>query len=121
MSFNFTKLSLAARFMFKSRIRKEPVQVHRVLNPYHAVSIRPGLESCTTAQKRREERFLSAEAPPLPLERCDVGKCSCRYQHHEDRRSGSRRASDYGHNSSASQWSGQDRRVVSIGRRSSDM
>jgi len=120
MSFNFTKLSWAARFMFKSRIRKEPVQVHRVLNPYHAVSIRPGLESCTVAQKRADERFLSAEAPPLPLARCDKNKCTCRYQHHEDRRSGSRRASDYGHNASANQFSGRNRRVAS-GRRSSDM
>lgn len=37
-------------------------------------------------------RFLSRQAPTLPLKACDQARCKCRYAHHEDRRRGPRRA-----------------------------
>jgi hypothetical protein len=52
----------------------------------HAVSIEVGRRPCEAAQAMRDRRFLSAEAPPLPLKDCDADACQCRYQHHEDRR-----------------------------------
>jgi hypothetical protein len=41
-------------------------------------------------------RYLSREAPPLPLKDCTSPECTCRYEHHEDRRKGPRRARELG-------------------------
>jgi hypothetical protein len=63
---------------------------------YHAVSIAPGPKCCAAANVARGKRFLSREAPKLPLAGCDRADCTCRYEHHEDRRKGMRRARDIG-------------------------
>lgn len=61
-------------------------------SPFHAVEIRCTSTACQAAQDARDERYISAEAPLLPLHRCDrPDRCQCRYQHHEDRRGDSRR------------------------------
>ena len=57
-------------------------------SPYHAVSIRPGVESCGAAQRLGNMRFLSSKAPALPLPECNFSPCTCRYAHYSDRRSG---------------------------------
>ncbi len=59
-------------------------------NSFHAVSIHPSAEGCLAAEAIRGERFLSAEAPSLPLEACTAAACNCRYAHHADRRCGTR-------------------------------
>jgi len=53
---------------------------------YHAVSIKFESRACMAAKKKEGERFLSAEAPRLPLPECDVSKCLCHFAHHKDRR-----------------------------------
>jgi hypothetical protein len=63
-----------------------PVETRRVSNPYHAVAITPGAECCEAARKLQEQRFLSTEAPPIPLPSCDFASCTCRYAHFQDRR-----------------------------------
>ena len=64
---------------------------------YHAVAIRCGKTPCQAAQDNQIQRYLSAEAPLLPLEQCDrPDQCNCRYQHYEDRRGGPRRRSEHG-------------------------
>jgi len=64
---------------------------------YHAVAIRCGKTSCQAAQDNQRERYLSAEAPLLPLDQCDLpDQCECRYQHYEDRRAGPRRGTEQG-------------------------
>jgi hypothetical protein len=63
---------------------------------FHAVSIEPGHHACAAANFLRGKRFLSSEAPPLPLRECICQQCECRYLHHEDRRSRTRRARDVG-------------------------
>jgi hypothetical protein len=64
---------------------------------YHAVEIRCGKASCQAAQDSQRERFLSTEAPLLPLSQCDrPDQCDCRYQHYKDRRGGPRRRSEQG-------------------------
>jgi hypothetical protein len=68
----------------------------RPARPWHAVSIVPGHQSCAAAAGLVRKRFLSREAPALPLEACDRDHCSCRYDHHNDRRKGPRRASEMG-------------------------
>ncbi|MCH8930281.1 MAG: hypothetical protein IIA98_05115 [Proteobacteria bacterium] len=64
--------------------------------PYHSVTIKTMPRSCVTAKALKGIRFLSIEAPALPLEDCDVGSCDCQYQHHADRRSGLRRSEEMG-------------------------
>lgn len=52
----------------------------------HAVSIQMGPFPCDAVRGLREQRFLSADAPPLPRPGCDKSRCDCRYRHHGDRR-----------------------------------
>ena len=84
-------------WLFRSRVHAEvqlsgrPVQAHRVVNPFHAVSIVPGPKCCEEARKLEGIRFLSQEAPKLPLAGCICTACACRYAHHDDRRQGSDR------------------------------
>ena len=65
-------------------------------SPYHAVTIAPGPRACEAAKALRGKRFLSREAPDLPLRDCSCSSCTCRYEHHDDRRNGQRRARDLG-------------------------
>jgi hypothetical protein len=65
-------------------------------SPYHAVSIKSSANSCVTSSALKGIRFLSKEAPALPLEDCDVETCDCQYQHYVDRRRGPRRADETG-------------------------
>ena len=57
-------------------------------SPWHAVSIRGGdCGRCEAAKSLAGLRFLSGEAPALPLPDCDrPDACRCRYQKHSDRR-----------------------------------
>ena len=59
-----------------------------VTEPYHAVSIKPGQQSCEAARQFGNHRFLSTKAPRLPLPGCGLAQCTCRYTHFADRRSG---------------------------------
>ena len=61
---------------------------------YHAVSIKPCSIHCEFANSMRGKRFLSTEAPPLPMG--GKKKCRCKYQHHADRREDLRRYCDLG-------------------------
>lgn len=62
--------------------------------PYHAVSIQPGSEACRAARELKGKRFLSSEAPSLPLANCTLADCQCHFVHHADRRSPRDRRSD---------------------------
>lgn len=91
----FRSLSLfRSRSNVKAKVRGSTVRHHVVSNPYHAVSIQSPLNSCNAAREFEGQRFLSSEAPPLPLKGCRLATCTCRYAHHDDRRAGPRRASD---------------------------
>jgi hypothetical protein len=90
---------------------------HWVTNPWHAVSIVSGTPPCQKARSLARARFLSSQAPPLPLQGCELRRCSCRYRHHEDRRRLARRAADVA--ASGSYWRGPERRG-SRGRRIDD-
>lgn len=69
---------------------------------YHSVSIRTAGKSCSAANAIEGQRYLSSEAPQLPLADCDrPEKCRCRFIHHEDRRSGDERRNPYRHSISA--------------------
>lgn len=85
---------------------------------YHAVSIVPGLESCAASHRFTRMRFLSRQAPKLPLPTCDAARCTCRFKHHKDRRAGPRRRSEQG--MMQGQWQGAEKRRTG-GRRADDM
>jgi hypothetical protein len=98
--------------------RPSAARYYRVTNPWHAVSIVPGPRVCAKAHGLARVRFLSKEAPPLPLGGCDARGCGCRYRHHEDRRREPRRASDF--MAGGRSWAGAERRR-STGRRNTDV
>ena len=81
-----------AKLLFgRSQPEPEPVAPKKAATPFHAVTIVPGPRACAASLDLREQRFLSREAPSLPLKKCDSSNCACRYQHHDDRRKGRRR------------------------------
>ena len=64
---------------------------------WHAVAIRPKGASCEASHACRAARFLSTEAPRLPLAECTKSDtCTCVYKHHLDRRVGARRQEEGG-------------------------
>lgn len=90
---------------------------YHISNPYHAVSIVPGVTCCRAARELRSRRYLSREAPMLPLAGCTASPCQCSYKHFDDRRMKGRRASDRIGRSAS--WSGAERRRL-VGRRETD-
>lgn len=87
-------------------------------HPFHAVSIEPTPTSCPSAKSIKAQRFLSEDAPSLPLPRCDASECACRYMHHADRRSGAldRRLGPVEESDESEFWSMRNRRSF-LGRR----
>ena len=86
-----TKPRSLLRRLFAKKAEKPSV------TPYHAVAIRCGKTPCQAAKDNQTERYLSAEAPLLPLGQCDrPEQCNCHYQHYDDRRGGPRRRSEHG-------------------------
>lgn len=75
---------------------KPAAPARKPVNRFHAVSIAPGPRCCGAARELRGQRFLSSDAPALPLAGCDRKDCTCRYEHYQDRRKGLRRARDMG-------------------------
>ncbi|MCG9711545.1 hypothetical protein L1D29_01755 [Shewanella insulae] len=63
-----------------------PTHNHHTSHPYHCVEIVNDDGLCGSAMKLKGKRFLSKDAPTLPLPGCSEGECNCRYMHHEDRR-----------------------------------
>jgi hypothetical protein len=64
---------------------------------WHAVAIKPKGQCCEAVQARRAARFLSNEAPRLPLADCSTSDtCTCVYKHHADRRAHPRRQEEKG-------------------------
>lgn len=85
---------------------------------HHAVSIVPGSRCCAAVHALEGRRFLSKDAPVLPLRQCNSSDCTCRYQHHDDRRVGPRRAREL--SVAVDGWAEEDRRSERRGRRKKD-
>jgi hypothetical protein len=89
--------------------------------PWHAVSVVGGPKACPAVEALRDKRFLSADAPRLPLPDCtSVWRCKCAYKHHIDRRGTPRRSID--RTGLPSPLLGKDRRIArqARGRRTDD-
>ena len=61
---------------------------------WHAVMVVAPSSACAAALACKGKRYLSSEAPRLPLANCDAEACGCKYRHFEDRRAGPRRAEE---------------------------
>lgn len=53
---------------------------------YKSVSVVCDVDACAAARNITDKRFLTFEAPVVPLPDCTSGLCSCKYVHHQDRR-----------------------------------
>lgn len=112
-------LKRAKAFFGRSEPEPKPVAAKKAGNSYHSVTVVAGPRACAAVRVMRNRRFLSREAPVLPLRQCDSAECTCRYEHHDDRRKSPRRAHDLG--VSIDGYEGDERRnTPKRGRRKSD-
>jgi hypothetical protein len=81
-------------FIYEGPDSDEPPLPRSVRHRWHAVSIVTTAGACAAAAACKDRRYLSAEAPRLPLAGCDATCCDCRYAHYADRRRGPRRAEE---------------------------
>ena len=86
---------------------------------YHAVSVYAA-GGCAAARAVSGQRYLSSEAPQLPLPGCDAVRCKCRYLHHVDRRSGEDRRALSGIKNDLHPGATEHDKRQSRGRRSGD-
>ena len=86
------------------------------------MSIQPADDGCHLAESVQEQRFLSDEAPGLPLPDCGAIDCRCRYVHHADRRGSARdrRLGPAAESDESEFWRLRERRVLA-GRRQDDL
>ena len=90
--------------------------------PYQAVSVHAYQGACEAAKGLQGERYLSAEAPAIPLENCTAARCHCVYRHHDDRRSGEKdRRKRHLPDDGTPELPNQGNRRLSPGRRATDL
>ena len=83
-------------FIYEGPDSDEPRVPRAVRHRWHAVAVVGTADACAAALACRDRRYLSAEAPRLPLAGCDASCCDCRYAHFDDRRRAARRAQERG-------------------------
>lgn len=96
-----------------TQLRERRISPHR----WHAVMIAGPASACAAAQACKGKRFLSREAPRLPLAACDSSRCDCKYRHYVDRRGEARRGEE---KVAAPTARTEPNRRVSRGRRATD-
>ncbi len=104
---------------------KKKMPAHQSKNdkhPFHGISIKfDEKNACDAAKAIADKRFLSNEAPPLPLPDCDSSNCQCKYAHYDDRRFGdSDRRITSSLQSTLHKAAGQSERRERKGRRKAD-
>jgi hypothetical protein len=70
---------------------RAPHQAKPAGGRFGAVEIRIRGSACRPARSLKGQRFLSREAPALPLPACTAAQCTCKFTKWSDRRSESRR------------------------------
>ena len=103
------------------RRAKGPKELPSHNKTYPAVSIHSYKDRCTAAEQLVGHRFLSSEAPRLPLRSCTSTKCDCVYMHHGDRRSGTYRRLNHDSVDEYISSPGDANRRIYIGRRAKDL
>lgn len=83
--------------MFKRKPPGRLNPVRRLSHLFHGIAIVPGERACESARQLANQRFLSEDAPRLPLDSCHcLPECRCVYRHFSDRRTDVRREADMG-------------------------
>jgi hypothetical protein len=107
--------------LLETKIDAEPPAPAKVrrgsIQPWHAVTIAAPASACQAAQACKGKRYLSRDAPRLPLAECDTAQCECKYRHFPDRRGSTRRHDEMG---GAPQVRDKNSRRTSRGRRAVD-
>lgn len=77
--------------------RRRKASVTTLKHLFHGIAVQPGANACDAAQEIAGHRFLSEDAPRLPMDSCTrQPDCRCTYQHFKDRRTEVRREADLG-------------------------
>lgn len=87
-------LMLIVLLYWQRRARRrtdEIVGLSRAGGQFHCVAIRSRGTPCAAVREFAGKRFLSGEAPDLPVPGCTAAVCRCSYVHFGDRRVGDRR------------------------------
>lgn len=84
------------RIFLNRKLRHRPDKPLRKSMPFHAVTILCGDRACEAARSCAGIKYLSSEAPTLPLAACRAPTCTCRYEHCDDRREDEERRSFFG-------------------------
>lgn len=88
---------------------------------FTAVTIAPGLDACEAVLSFEGARFLSGDAPLLPLAVCSSSACTCKYMHYEDRRDlNEERRQLFSMRTELHASSGEEERRLRAGRRGPD-
>jgi hypothetical protein len=67
----------------------------QVAKPWHAVSVDSSNAACLVCWAMKHKRFLSSEAPIIPIKGCTTPEICCSvYRHFDDRREGPRRTTE---------------------------
>ena len=119
MAFVFALVAAALWFWMRKSGSADDEAQENAPSPFHCVAVLPGKTACRTAQTLKGMRFLSDEAPTLPLASCDCERCACTFAHFSDRRRGDRRNA-YSAESHTYAIQGGDERRYRRGRRQSD-
>jgi hypothetical protein len=61
---------------------------------FYGVTVKPGISTCAAVEKIRGHRYLTLEAPKLPLPDCSSNDCRCILLPEDDRRAGFDRRDD---------------------------
>src|SRR4030066_87233 len=89
-------IAVAAAFWWHRMTKRQKPQVSLASKKgsrsnYHCVEVRSGNAACDSVKRLGTIRFLSEEAPGLPLPGCNVQTCKCIYVHYDNRRQEYRR------------------------------
>ena len=97
----------------KNEANKSALNTKASINPYHCVAVKIPYDACEAVMQLHGKRFLSVEAPQLPLASCNQ-HCKCTFKHYEDRRQEDRRDA---FNASGIHFSGEKNRRLGSDRR----
>jgi len=104
-------------FIYVRAVQGANARKRKADRKWHAVTVLPGPKACEAVGAHMGKRYLSTEAPRLPVAGCDAQCCDCRYRHFEDRRGGPRREED---ESGRARASAKTERRAGRGRRAED-
>jgi hypothetical protein len=86
-----TRIAEYRRSQAMRKLQEKRLQRAHAARSFHAVSIVPARPCCKLVRRYTSVRYLTADAPHLPLAGCRAPHCGCRSMHHEDRRIEDRR------------------------------